>query len=99
MDLSLAALAEPASVALHAIRQCSGQGLKSNRYMGIRGRLDCFVLCGRGAFGARVIGIARDDKKIQFAHELGFYEIINSEHEDVVESIKAMTDGTGVDYY
>lgn len=97
MDLSLAALAEPASVALHAIRQCGVQGLKSIAIWGL-GPIGLLCAMWAKAFGARVIGIARDDKKIQFAHELGFYEIINSEHEDVVESIKAMTDGTGVDY-
>ena len=96
MDLSLAALAEPAAVALHAIRLTGIKGLDTIAIWGL-GPIGLLCAMWARAFGARVIGIARDEQKLAFAKSLGFIDLINSEKVDVVETIKGLTREKGVD--
>lgn len=96
-DLSLkhAALAEPASVGLHAVN---------------RGRVgigDKVAVIGIGAVGLmaaesarevshkNVIIIEQGDERIELAKEMGF-EVIDSKKEDVIKRVMELTDGVGV---
>ena len=49
------------------------------------------------AMGAHVIAAASSDEKLAFAKEAGADELINYSTQSLKESIKAMTDGNGVD--
>lgn len=54
------------------------------------------VLIGKGR-GARVIAIDVLDSRLEMARECGAEEVINSTNEDVVERLRALTYGDGVD--
>lgn len=96
MDISLAALAEPAAVALHAIRLSCIKGLETIAIWGL-GPIGLLCAMWARAFGAHVIGIARDEMKLDFARSLGFTDLINSEKVDVIDEINSITSGQGVD--
>ena len=49
------------------------------------------------ALGARVIAAASSDKKLAFAREAGAHETINYAEQPLKDSVKALTDGKGVD--
>ncbi|HUX87184.1 MAG TPA: Zn-dependent alcohol dehydrogenase [Chloroflexota bacterium] len=50
------------------------------------------------AGAARVIAVDIRDNKLEFAREMGATHLINASREDVVERVKALTGGYGVDY-
>jgi len=92
-----AALTEPTSVALHALRQAK---------MGVG---DKIAILGTGSIGiilaqwARILGASevylidvREDK-LRVAQEYGFTEVINASKEDTVKSILEKTGQRGVD--
>ena len=47
--------------------------------------------------GARVIGCASDDRKLEICRRAGAQETINYKTEDLVERVKALTGGRGAD--
>jgi NADPH2:quinone reductase len=47
--------------------------------------------------GARVIGCASDERKLEICRQAGAQEVINYKSEDLVERVKALTGGRGAD--
>ena len=47
---------------------------------------------------ATIIGVDINDRKLELARGFGVTHTVNSAHEDLVERVKALTDGRGVDY-
>jgi len=96
VDFDCAAMTEPASVALHALRRT---GVDAG---------DNIAILGAGTIGiilaqwARILGAGRifitdiDDSKLDVAKNFGFTDCINS-REDPVRHIIKNTDGLGVD--
>lgn len=92
-----AAMCEPASVALHALRRCQASVMNVIAIWGI-GPIGILIAKWAKFLGAkRIILIARDDVKKEFAQKLGFYDAINSQEDDPVSYIKSITDGLGAD--
>jgi len=95
-----AALIEPASVAVHAVRQ--GPRIEPG---------DVVVVTGPGPIGimvgqiARLTGAAKvivtgtdvdEERRMRVAHDLGF-QVVNVQREDLGQSVRELTDGYGVD--
>ena len=92
-----AAMAEPAAVALHALRR-AGLGIG-----------DSVAIFGAGPIGlmlaswARLMGAARailidiDARKLEFARGLGFEDLVNALSEDPVEAVMRLTNNRGSD--
>ncbi len=97
VDFDCAAMAEPASVALHALRRT---GIDTG---------DSVAILGAGPIGiilaqwARICGAGRIfltdivDEKLDVAREYGFDDCINAMQGDVVQRIVDETDGRGAD--
>ena len=98
-DLSYeeAAMAEPAAVAIHALRK---GGIEIGDTVVIFGAGPIGLMLGKWSeiWGAgKVILVDIDKGKIDFAKQLGFEFVINSIEMDAVEEIKALTGGRGAD--
>src|SRR5580658_2316596 len=62
------------------------------------GGVGCGAILGARLAGARkIIGVDIDDRKLQWARELGATDTINSAKTDPVEEIRALTEGNGAD--
>jgi S-(hydroxymethyl)mycothiol dehydrogenase len=62
------------------------------------GGVGCAAIAGARLAGAtRIIGVDIDDRKLQWARELGATETINSRSTDPVEAIRSLTGGFGAD--
>ena len=97
VDFDCAAMTEPASVALHALRRT---GVDTG---------DSVAILGAGPIGiilaqwARICGAGRVfltdivDEKLDVAREYGFENCINAAREDAVQRIVEETDGRGAD--
>ena len=97
VDFERAAMTEPASVALHALRR---SGVDAG---------DSVAILGAGTIGiilaqwARICGAGRVfiadivDEKLDVAREYGFDDCVNSMREDVVQYVMSETDGRGAD--
>ena len=97
VDFDCAAMTEPASVALHALRRT---GVDTG---------DSVAILGAGTIGiilaqwARINGAGRVfvadivEEKLDVAREYGFTDCINAMQEDAVERIARETDGRGAD--
>lgn len=97
-DLSdnAAAMAQPTAVALHSVRR---SGVQENQTIAVQG------IGGVGAFAlgalafkgfGPITAIDIDDERLAMAKKLGAAHTINAAKEDVVETIKTLTDGAGV---
>ncbi len=97
VDFDCAAMTEPASVALHALRR-SGVDAGDNVAILGAGTIGIILaqwarICGAGrVFVADVV-----DEKLDVARGYGFNDCINAAREDTVEWIVAETDGRGAD--
>lgn len=92
-----AAMAEPAAVAVHALRQA---GIEIGDKVVIYGAGTIGLMLGQWAlaWGADQVMLVDIDKaKIAFAKELGFENVWNSTTGDPVEWIKEITGGRGAD--
>lgn len=92
-----AAMAEPAAVAIHALRQA---GIEIGDNIAIFGAGPIGLMLGQWAntWGAdKIMLIDIDDGKIAFAKEQGFEYVFNSKDSDAVEWIKKVTGGIGAD--
>jgi L-iditol 2-dehydrogenase len=97
VDFDCAAMTEPASVALHALRRT---GVDTG---------DSVAILGAGTIGiilaqwARICGAGRVfisdivDEKLEVARGYGFGDCINAAQEDTVQRIRKETDGRGAD--
>lgn len=91
-----AAMAEPAAVAIHALRQA---GIEIGDAVAIfgAGPIGLMLASWASIWGAdTVLLVDIDEGKIAFAKQLGF-EVYNSKDGDAVEWIYSKTDGRGVD--
>lgn len=92
-----AAMTEPAAVAIHALRQ-AGIVIGDNVAILGAGPIGLILAQWSIAWGAeKVFLVDIDDKKVEFAKEIGFEYVCNSNKTDPVEWIKQMTNGRGVD--
>lgn len=86
-----AAMVEPAAVAVHALRQA---GIDIG---------DCVLIYGAGPIGSMLAAWAKawgagkvllvdiDEEKLEFARKLGFSDVFNARHGDVLQWVKDMT--------
>ncbi len=96
LSLKEAALAEPLSISLGALRKCT----ISNNTVAIIGTgaigLGCAALADK--MGAKnIVVIGRTPFKLERAKECGAHYVINARTEDVCKRIFEITDGIGVD--
>ncbi len=62
------------------------------------GGVGCAAILGARLAGAsKIIGVDIDDRKLEWARELGATDTINSKNTDPVEAIQALTEGNGAD--
>ena len=62
------------------------------------GGVGCAAILGARLAGAsKIIGVDIDDRKLEWARELGATDVINSTKTDPVEAIQALTGGNGAD--
>ena len=92
-----AAMAEPAAVAIHALRQ-SGIEIGDNIVIFGAGPIGLMIGQWAKAWGAdKVLLVDIDRNKLDFAKTLGFKYVWNSSSGDAVEWIKDNTEGRGAD--
>lgn len=92
-----AAMCEPASVALHALRRGEMKAMDTLAVWGV-GTIGLLIAKWGKIMGAKnIILVARDNVKVQFAQKLGFKNAINSQKVNPVEYIYDLTDGKGAD--
>jgi len=92
-----AAMAEPASVAIHALRQ-TGIEIEDNVVIYGAGPIGLMLGQWAQAWGAdRVMLVDIDDGRVSFAKEVGFRNVWNSKDGDPVEWVMSITGGRGAD--
>ena len=97
LSFESAAMCEPASVALHALRRGGLKAMDTLAIWGV-GPIGLLLAMWGRLMGARnIILVARDDVKVRFAQKLGFRNAINSQLIDPVEYIYKLSDGKGAD--
>lgn len=97
VDFDCAAMAEPASVALHALRR-TGVDTGDNVAILGAGTIGIILAKWAGICGAgRVFLSDIVDEKLEVARRYGFEDCINAAQEDAVERIAEETDGRGAD--
>ena len=82
----------------HALKQ--GAALKAGEtvlVLGAAGGVGYAAVDLAKALGAKVIAAASSDEKLQFAREAGADELVNYSGGSLKDSVKALTDGKGVD--
>ncbi|MEG0471836.1 MAG: alcohol dehydrogenase catalytic domain-containing protein [Solibacillus sp.] len=97
LSLKAGALAEPVAVAVHAVRKA--RFLSGDRAVVYgAGTIGLCVALTLRAYGAsEVIVIENNDLRLKKANELGF-TTFNPAIDSIVEELKALTNGTGIDY-
>ncbi len=85
-------LAEPVTIALHAVHRSR---LKSGEHIAINGAGAIGLLIAQCAlaYGATPILVDVVQERLDFARQLGITNTINSTREDLLETIKTMTNG------
>jgi L-iditol 2-dehydrogenase len=97
LPFEFAAMCEPASVALHALRRGNMKAMDTLAIWGV-GPIGLLLgMWGRIMGAKNIVLVARDNIKVQFAKELGFQNAINSQVVDPVEYIHKLTHGKGAD--
>src|SRR6476659_1763880 len=99
--------ARPAAVGLLGCGVMAGLGAAINTGNVGRGKSVAVIGCGgvgaaavagsRLAGAATIIAVDLDDKKLEWAKNLGATHTVNSRDNDAVEAIQALTDGNGAD--
>jgi NADPH2:quinone reductase len=96
-DAAGACLGIPALTALQAVRLAMLGSGRSVLVSGGAGAVGHYAIQFAAARGARVLTTISGDAKARHARDAGAGETINYHTEDVVERVRALTDGTGVD--
>ena len=91
-----AALAEPASVALHSVRKAGPVMGASVLVLGV-GPVGMLAMQVARAMGARVYAADRRKMSLDLARDLGAEAAIDTDAEDADERIRELTDGRGMD--
>ncbi|HNP65608.1 MAG TPA: NADPH:quinone oxidoreductase family protein, partial [Woeseiaceae bacterium] len=82
----------------HALCQCADiQAGESILVLGAAGGVGIAAVEIAKALGARVIAAASSDRKLEFAKEAGADELVNYSTQPLKDTVKALTDGKGVD--
>jgi len=99
--------ARPAAVGLLGCGVMAGLGAAINTGNVGRGKSVAVIGCGGVgaaavagsalAGAAKIIAVDLDDKKLEWARNLGATHTVNSKENDAVEAIQALTDGNGAD--
>jgi len=98
-DLSddAAAIAQPMAVALHAVRRSRVRPGESCVVVGVGG-IGAFIVAGARSQGASpLIAIDVDEGRLSTARGLGATAVVNVRDRDLVEAVRAATDGVGPD--
>lgn len=90
------ALIEPMSVGFHAVSIAEVTDLDKVVIIGC-GMIGMGAIVRASLRGASVIAIDLDDEKLALAREIGAYEVINSQRENVHERLRQLTNGLGPD--
>ncbi len=91
------AMMEPLSVGLHAVRLAGVRGGDAVAVLGA-GPIGLTTLQAAKAHGAtRIIVTDVVESRLEFARKLGATDVINAAEQDVVEAIRELTSGRGVD--
>ena len=91
------AIAQPAAVALHAIRRSRVDAGESCAVIGVGG-IGAFIVAGARSRGvSRLIAVDVDDARLATARALGATDTVNVKDGDVAASIRSQTDGIGPD--
>ena len=91
-----AALVEPGSVALHAVRRGRIQRGECVAVLGV-GTVGILAMQAAKARGARVYAVDRRQMSLDLAKRLGADAVINSESADAARALLELTDGVGPD--
>ncbi len=98
MDYDAGVLVEPLSIAVYAVRK---SGLRSDDRVGVigQGPIGLFVDQIVALNGGHVYGIDVLPSRLEYAKDKGLIVgAVNSKEQDVLDVIKSITDGNGVDY-
>lgn len=98
-DLSLehAAMIEPVSVAVHAVRRAAVTSEQTAVVVG-SGMIGLLVIQALRAAGcARIFAVDLDDDRLALARRFGAEPTFNPTNDDVVREVLALTDGNGAD--
>ncbi len=92
-----AAMVEPVSIALHAVKRVAPAGDETAVVVGT-GLIGLFVVQALRASGcSRVIGVDVDDSRLELARSLGASDAINASHANPAETVRSLTAGRGAD--
>lgn len=91
------AIAQPAAVALHAVRRSRVQRGESCAVIGVGG-IGALIVAGARSRGASpLVAVDVDDARLATARALGATHTVNVRDRDVAKDIRSMTDGIGPD--
>ncbi len=94
-----AAMAQPVSVALHAVDRSNATKGKPLVVMGIGG-IGSFIVAAAHAQGlGPLIAVDIDDERLEKARQLGAAHTINGRSQNTVKAIMELTDGMGVETF
>ena len=97
LSYEAAAMVEPLSVGIHAVRRGRLQPGQTVAVFGM-GPVGILAAVAAKAFGAkRVVGVDLEAFRLDVALRMGATDVVNIRERDPVEAIRAMTDGIGVD--
>ena len=92
-----AAMVEPVSIALHAVKRCGVSADETAVVVGT-GMIGLFVVQCLSALGCgRIVAVDIDESKLDLAKELGAEVTLKADACDVVEEVNKLTGGRGAD--
>lgn len=97
MSFTAAAMVEPVSIAVHAVRRVQSLPKRSAVVVGA-GMIGLLVVQALRVAGAeRIIAIDLDEGRLALARQLGATDVLRSGAADVATEVKRLTDGQGAD--
>lgn len=96
LSYEAAAMSEPCAVALHALRRAQIE-IGDIAVIYGPGTIGMLIAQWARAWGAKVLLVGTDLNNWDFVESLGFYDYCNSSHEDPIEWVNKMTNGSGAD--
>lgn len=92
-----AAMAQPLSIALHAVRRSGATRGQQIALIGVGG-IGSFILAALHAQGfASIVALDVEEERLETARQLGAISAINMRGEDPVQAVNHLTGGEGVD--
>jgi L-iditol 2-dehydrogenase len=97
MSFAAAAMVEPVSIAVHAVRRVAIQPTDTAVVVGA-GMIGLLVVQALRVAGAtQIIAIDLDDRRLALARQLGATHVLRSDTTDVVKAVQELTDARGAD--